>query len=219
MAATLALAWGGLLRIGEILQAKRQHLLMPQDIGYTIDYLLFSIEEPKTRHRGARHQSVKVDQPDIIHIVTLGFANLRPHEKLWQASGQTLRVRFRQLCAALGVPSSPGPGRPHLELASLRAGGATWMMLVSEDADLVRRRGRWLTHRIMEIYVQEVSALQFYPGLDAATKHNVMLALGAYPHVLEYAEYLHRLGLSTRLWYFWFSAGLQAFRCTNGKHG
>ena len=219
VAATLALAWGGLLRIGEILQAKRQHLLMPQDIGYTIDYLLFSIEEPKTRHRGARHQSVKVDQPDIIRIVTLGFANLRPHEKLWQASGQTLRVRFRQLCTALGVPASPGPSRPHLELASLRAGGATWMMLVSEDADLVRRRGRWLTHRIMEIYVQEVSALQFYPGLDVATKHNIMLALGAYPHVLEYAEYLHSLGLSTRLWYFWFSAGLQAFRCTNGKHG
>ena len=39
------------------------------------------------------------------------------------------------------------------------------MMLVSEDAEPVRRRGRWLTPRIMEIYVQEVAARlsQFFP--------------------------------------------------------
>ena len=80
VSAALALAWGGMLRIGEVLQARRKHLLMP------IDYLLYSIHEPKTRFRGARHQSVKVDQPDIMRIVILGFGGLQPHDKFWPAS-------------------------------------------------------------------------------------------------------------------------------------
>ena len=44
-AGVLALAWGGLLRIGEVFQATRGHLVLPQDV--------------------ARHQVARVDQPDL----------------------------------------------------------------------------------------------------------------------------------------------------------
>ena len=60
-----------------------------------------------------------------------------------------------------------------LDLGSLRAGGATWLLSVtedSEDAELVRRRGRWLSHRTMEIYIQEFSSIQFIHRLPEATQ-------------------------------------------------
>ena len=71
----------------------------------------------------------------------------------------TLRTRFRQICTALGLPTSGKGEGPFLELASLRAGGATWLMMTCEDAGLVRRRERWLSQRIMERYIQEVASL------------------------------------------------------------
>ena len=60
-----------------------------------------------------------------------------------------------------------------LDLGSLRAGGATWLLSVtedSEDAELVRRRGRWLSHRTMEIYIQEFSSIQFIHRFAEATQ-------------------------------------------------
>ena len=181
VAALLALTWHGLLRIGEALAATRQDLLLPNDVEFTADFVLLAIKEPKTRFSAARHQSVKIDQPDLVQLITLGFQRLRPHEKLWHMSAQSLRTRFKQICVALGLPCAPQQGVLHLELSSLRAGGATWLMLTSDDPELVRRRGRWLTSKIMEIYVQEVSALQFLPSLAPQVRRKVFEALEAFP--------------------------------------
>ena len=41
-AAIFALAWGALLRIGEVLQARRSDFTLPQDVGWTIDFALLS---------------------------------------------------------------------------------------------------------------------------------------------------------------------------------
>ena len=71
--ALISLAWVGLAsggrhagvsvgRIGEVVVARRKDLLLPQDVGDTIDFILVSIAEPKTRSTAARHQSVKIDQ-------------------------------------------------------------------------------------------------------------------------------------------------------------
>ena len=208
--AALALAWGGLLRIGEVLTAKRSDLTLPKDIDFAASFALLSIGEPKTRFRAARHQSVKVDHPDILEVLDLCYGRLPPSSRLWPFSGQTLRSRFRQLCGALRLPSSPGAGRPHLELASLRAGGASWMMLVSEDAERIRRRGRWLNSRVMEIYVQEVTALQFMPVQIDETKFRIRVALESYKQVLQTASFLSGIGVPPQHWFFLYSAGMRA---------
>eukprot|EP00435_Cladocopium_sp_Y103_P010770 s1163_g2.t2 len=65
-AAVFSLAWGALLRIGEVLQARRADLIMPQDVEGTIDYVLLRIWEPKTRFKAARHQAGKLEQPDLM---------------------------------------------------------------------------------------------------------------------------------------------------------
>ena len=70
-----------------------------------------------------------------------------------------------------------------LDLGSLWAGGATWLLSVSEDAEHVRRRGRWLNHRTMEIYIQEVSSLQFIHRLPRATQSKLFSSAQAFEEV------------------------------------
>ena len=173
VAGIIALAWGGLARIGEVLAAKRKHLVLPADTGDDAQVVYMSVMEPKTRFRAARHQCLKVDQPQLVRLICLAFGNLDPDEKLWLMSPSTLRARFDKLLAALTLTRNLVPGVRDFDLGSLRAGGATWMMQVTESPDLVRRRGRWVSNRIMEIYVQEVSALMYLPRLPPDTKNYI----------------------------------------------
>ena len=47
VAGLLALAWGGLARIGEVFAAYRRDLVLPSDVQQTVDYILLAIREPK----------------------------------------------------------------------------------------------------------------------------------------------------------------------------
>ena len=199
-AGVLALSWGALTRIGEVLKACRRHLVLPRDLSYTIKYAPLQIEEPKTRFRSARHQVARLDQPQLLHVVELSFQDLKADDPLWGFSPQTLRSRFQKLLAALRLDVLPRSVSRGLDLGSLRAGGASWMMLVSEDSELVRRRGRWLTSKIMEIYVQEVSAIQFLPQLPQSTRDLVIEGTGLFPLLLERAISLHACGIPESAW-------------------
>lgn len=48
------------------------------------------------------------------------------------------------------------------------------MMHTCEDGELVRRRGRWLNSRVMEIYIQEISSMQMLLRLSSAQRDRVM---------------------------------------------
>ena len=121
----LALSFAGLLRPGELLKSTRADLLLPLDCGNTISYGMLAIREPKSRFTNARHQSVKIDIPDLLEVVELTLGSLAPCQKLWPHSGQTFRSRFKAILEALSLPASPqGTLRP-LDPGSLRAGGAT----------------------------------------------------------------------------------------------
>ena len=94
-------------------------------------------------------------------------------KKLWPFSAATLRSRFTCLLKALDLPTSKtSAGRP-FELSSLRPGGATWMLNITENAELVRRRGRWLSHRVMEIYLQEVQVATYLFRLLPAQRQKI----------------------------------------------
>ena len=72
-AGMFALCWGGLLRIGEALQATRNCLVLPQDVLHVNDYILLRINEPKTRLRTARHQAAKVEHKDLVELISRCF--------------------------------------------------------------------------------------------------------------------------------------------------
>ncbi|CAK9000734.1 Uncharacterized protein SCF082_LOCUS6627, partial [Durusdinium trenchii] len=154
-----------LLRAGEIFQSKRQDLQLPSDLGGTTPFILLAINEPK-RFSAARHQAAKVDIPDVISVCELAFRSLPPSAFLWPLSPQTLRVRFKAVCKALQLPDRFFAGMRPLDLGSLRPGGAaTYIMQMTESGDLVQRRGRWASFRIMSIYIQEVAAVSFLAKL------------------------------------------------------
>ena len=69
----IALGWAGLLRPGEMLAATRADLLLPSDGDRTLPFGLLSIRDPKTRFFTARHQSAKIDMPDMLRIVEMFF--------------------------------------------------------------------------------------------------------------------------------------------------
>ena len=90
MAGLLALGWGSLLRTSEITGAVRKDLLLPIDTLGTNNFALLSLLEPKTRFVAARHQSAKLDIPDLLKLVEISFADLKPHQPLWPFSTATI---------------------------------------------------------------------------------------------------------------------------------
>ena len=200
-AALFSLMWAGILRVGEVLKARRCDLILPSDVAPGSNHLLLRIVDPKTRGRAARHQSARVDQCDIIALLTSVFGRYDSHEPLWQLSASTLRLRFIQLLKALDLPvTKTAAGRPY-DLASLRPGGATWTLGVTENSELVRRRGRWLSNRVMEIYLQEVESVTYIHKLTVAQRQKISDLAFAFPQTLEKAICFLDSGVPPRSWF------------------
>ena len=202
VAGVIALSWGAISRIGEVLAADRSHLVLPSDLGGTVSYALLQINEPKTRHRGARHQVARLDQPELLLLLEVVFARLQRGAKLWPFSPQTLRNRFYSLLRALQLPCGSEGSRRGIDLGSLRAGGATWLLEMCESPEFVRRRGRWISSKIMEIYIQEASSAQFLPMLAKQTKEKVLLAVHLFPKMLKKLSFLHNAAIPENAWKF-----------------
>ncbi|OLP77151.1 hypothetical protein AK812_SmicGene42825 [Symbiodinium microadriaticum] len=192
-AALFMLAWAGLLRIGEAIAATRRDLILPSDAAPGTTFALLQIRSPKTRGRAAKHQASHIDPPDVIHLLELAFGPLRPSARLWPMSSGALRRRFRLLQARFGLVNSDGS--PHFDLSSFRPGGATWMLHCTENPDLVRRRGRWLSLRVMEIYLQEVEAITYLPSLSTEQRDFLKLMAEAFPVFLQKATFLQKARL------------------------
>ena len=201
----MALAWGAFLRAGEAINAQRKSLLLPSDVAGTINFCLVSIMEPKTRNTAARHQTAKLDIPDLLQFVEACFSNLEPHQRLWPYSGQTLRLRFRCLMRTLNLPTKKTREAKPLDLGSLRAGGATWGLMMTEDAELIRRRGRWISSKTMEIYIQELSASTFLMSLDPDVRNNILYLAKCFPLLLRQSLQFHRAGIPQTAWRFLYS--------------
>ena len=180
--------WGGLCRPGEVVAACRKYLVLPSDVFDSQRFALLRIEEPKTRRRAARHQAAKVDLPDLLEVLKIAFATLDPEQQLWPFSGQTFRTRFQKLCDVLGLPDGKRSGKKGLELGSFRPGGATWLLQYSENPDLVRRRGRWLSPRVMDIYLQEVEAATFLADQPQEVRDRIFSVAASFPAVLAKAS-------------------------------
>ena len=205
-AGLFSLAWGGLLRIGEATAMLRTNLVLPQDVLFSQGHILARIEEPKTRMRMARHQAARLEQADLVQLVGIAFSDLAPQEKLWPFSPQTLRRRFDLVLERLGISTERRKHRP-LDLGSFRPGGATHLLTQTENSELVRRRGRWASHRVMEIYIQEVTACTFFPSLPLETRQRVLMVAQAFTATLEQVTQWKKQRVPTTSWYALFSAG------------
>ena len=187
-AALFGIAWAGLLRPGELFAARRSDLVLPRDSAPGLSHALVVIQNPKTRGRAARHQSARIHPVDIIQVADIVFGHLPPTALLWRQSAATRRRRLEQLQQRLGLVED---GRQIFDLSSFRPGGATWMLGSTENSELVRRRGRWLSQRVMDIYLQEVVAITFLPSLSIDVRDRLEALAGDF--CTSFAQFLHRL--------------------------
>ena len=197
--------WGGLLRPGELTNATRGDLLLPDDVQSRMPFCLLAIKEPKTRFSNARHQSAKVDVPDLLQVIRLAFLDLSDSSFLWPYSAQTLRLRLKQVLTALKLQSESLFDSRALDLGSFRAGGATFIIQATEDGDLLQRRGRWANRKMMEIYVQDVSAILYLKRVPDDVRHHVLQIAGAFPQFLQEAWKFKRAKIPENVWYLLFS--------------
>ena len=70
----------------------------------------------------------------------------------------------------------------------------------SEDSELTRRRGRWISNKVMEVYIQEVCALQFFPNLPQATKGLIVSGVQVFPWALEHADRFQFAKIPEMVW-------------------
>eukprot|EP00438_Fugacium_kawagutii_P027450 Skav208101 [mRNA] locus=scaffold1681:249518:254098:- [translate_table: standard] len=201
MAGSLALGFGALLRPGEILSALRADLLLPSDLEQTSSFAILSIREPKSRFTTARHQAARLDASDLLEVAELAFRRLDDQCRLWPFSGQTFRMRFRALLTALRLPTQEQAGLRSLDPGSLRTGGATWIMQVSENAELCRRRGRWASMRMMDVYVQETMAVQYLRLIPEASKQQVLQVAYSFRQILDRVKEFDRANIPEDAWF------------------
>ena len=76
------------------------------------------------------------------------------------------------------------------------------MLGETENSELVRRRGRWLSHRVMDIYLQEVVATTFLPNLSATTRRIIDSLAHSFPDVLERVLFFESRGVPRASWFF-----------------
>ena len=166
----LGLAFMGLLRPNELLKLTRQDLVLPEQAYNPPARLYINIPHSKTSARGARHQHVRIDDSVLIPFISALWTGAPCSHQLLGMSPYLFRKRWDQLLDFLGVPHSHGAG---LTPAGLRAGGATFFFTELEDIEQVRWKGRWLSSRMLEIYLQETAALNILPQLTSDSRLRV----------------------------------------------
>ena len=199
--ALFGLMWAGTLRVGEALNAKRKDLILPSDAAPGTRGILLRITMPKTRGRSAKHQSAKIDPEDLCRLISSVFSQYDPEQKLWHLSAATLRRRFNDVLKALEIPTKPIDGARPYDLASFRPGGATWLLGRTEDSELVRRRGRWLSVRVMDIYLQEVQVATSLQKLSERSREKIDHFSRTFPQILETSLNFMKWHIPSNAWF------------------
>ena len=162
VAAGLLLGFCGLLHPGEVLEARRRHLRLPDPRLPDNDpdaYL--HIPSPKTR-RFARQQHARIDDPIVIEVLRAVFGRLGPNEALVAGGVAMFRRRWDALCAQLGLPHAAPHG---VTPAVLRGSGATYLYRCRVPICDIAWRGRWRQIRNLEYYLQEVAGTDLLQSL------------------------------------------------------
>ena len=127
-AVTLA-AFNMIARPGEMLRAKRKHVLTPADLlddGHA--WLYLKIEKPKSRRKAAKVQRIKMNELGVLGFVQALWQTLPQDELLYPGSPGVYRRRWDKVLQILEIPMAR-----KITPASLRA-GVVPLLLSKEEA-------------------------------------------------------------------------------------
>ncbi len=93
-----------------------------------------------------------------------------PRQRLLRDGACAFRCRWDAVLHSLGI----SPGRfEGLTPDGLRAGGTTHLFLSTQDIALVKWRGRWVSDRTLEHYLQEMGSASFITTLPEAARGRI----------------------------------------------
>ena len=79
------------------------------------------------------------------------------------------------------------------------------MLQQTENVELVRRRGRWLSSRVMEIYLRVIAAVTCLPRLPAEVRTRIEQLAAAFPWALSRAVFFENSRIPRKAWYYLFA--------------
>ena len=165
------IAFYGVMRIGDVLQGSRCHLLLPEDyLEPEAECGFMRVDKPKSGQRGgAKVQHARLRHSFLLKFCSKVFKPLRKEEKLYPFSPSAFRGRWDYVLCVLQVPSTV-----RLTPGGLRGGGAVAAYRHGANiTDLLwQMRLKHLT--TLEHYLQEVAAVSALAGLPTAARKKVV---------------------------------------------
>ena len=147
LATAMLLGFAGLLRTQELILLDRSQLTFLPNGKMTI-----ALWESKGAKRSGRPEIVIIGEKPIVAAVRRYCAGLRPHERIYGSSAQTLHRELRWLAGFLQVP------RKLLSVYSLRRGGATQHFLQYQNLAATTQLGRWQDPKTARLYIEPGAA-------------------------------------------------------------
>ena len=191
--ATIGLAWGwtrwtacllfafyAAARVGEVLRARRKHLLTPLDLLSDQAVAYLQIEAPKSRRRGAKVQYVSIYEPDVIKFITIVWQHLPRETTLFPMSAGAFRTRWNAIMKKLDIAA-----HHRLTPGSLRAGGAVCLHKQGCSVESLLWRMRLQHMKTLSYYLQEVTASSILPSLSPQVRDNIQCLQAALPFFLS----------------------------------
>ncbi len=149
-AALIQLGLHGLFRPTEITDLLRSDLKLPFAYGLSpTDTLVAAIRQPKNRAFMGRQQVRIVRDGAVTAWVTWLCDGMEQSEPVWPYS----KYQFRQCFAAAGIFF--GLEQALITPASLRAGGATFLLESGTPVATIRFLGAWASEKSLASYLQE----------------------------------------------------------------
>lgn len=180
-AGCVCIAFWGPGRIGEVMRALRENLVLPSDVLFDPkDMTLLSIVKPKSRNRGgAQVQHISIKSLPIAAFLSYIFGALPAGAKLFPMGPGAFRTRWDLCLARIGVPKDlflPG---------GLRGGGAVSLYFEgSHIADLLWKM-RIKHASTLTAYLQEVSAAVSLNGMSESCKTKISALSAAFDAMLS----------------------------------
>lgn len=162
MGVATVLAFCTLLRVGELMSLRKEHVRLPGDARLGLDHAATVLRFPKAK--GGMNQSVEVREPAVVALLTGVVQRTKPGALLFHGGAPAYRSVFKATCAALGL--SP-LYVPH----SLRHGGATRLKLQKQTLEDIMEHGRWASSRSARTYINAGRAKALAVGVPQALAH------------------------------------------------
>lgn len=151
----LLVGFFGLLRPGEMFGLCCSDVTLPNSVSMGSPFAVLMIRSPKNSRQMGKQQFAEVHNPDAVNWLAWSISVAKSKSaRLWPSTPQKFRLFFKKLCSHLQLSNLK------ISPASLRAGGATWMLDQGFEVSLIRFKGRWTNLRSLEHYIQVARAQQ-----------------------------------------------------------